>query len=99
MAFEERNAAYDISLFEAAEQIEIEEPKKQVHRRKKNNVLSIPEEQLDKIRRRKYNPAKLFTGFMLGLIVTGAVVMIVHGQVQLTELSLQIRKACIRSCR
>ena len=35
MAFEERNAAYDISLFEAAEQIEIEEPKKQVHRRKK----------------------------------------------------------------
>lgn len=93
MAFEERNAAYDISLFEAAEQIEIEEPKKQVHRRKKNNVLSIPEEQLDKIRRRKYNPAKLFTGFMLGLIVTGAVVMIVHGQVQLTELNQQISNA------
>lgn len=93
MAFEERNAAYDISLFEAAEQIEIEEPKKQIHRRRKNNVLSIPEEQLDKIRRRKYNPAKLFTGFMLGMIVTGAVVMIVHGQVQLTELNQQISNA------
>lgn len=95
MAFEERNAAYDISLFEEAENIEIDttQPKKQVHRKKKNNVLSIPEEQLNKIRRHRHNPLKLVTGFMAGLVVTGVVAMIVYGQVQLTELNQKIGNA------
>ena len=95
MAFEERNAAYDISLFEEAENIDADsaQQKKQVHRKKKNNVLSIPEEQLDRIRRHRHNPLKLATGFMAGLVVTGVVAMIVHGQVQLTELNQQISNA------
>lgn len=95
MAFEERNAAYDMSLFEEAENIDAyEEHKKEVHsRKKKNNVLSIPEEQLNKIRRHRHNPAKLATGFMVGLVVTGVVAMIVHGQVQLTELNQKISNA------
>lgn len=93
MAFEERNAAYDISLFEAAEEYEYEERKKATHRKKRNNLVSIPEEQLNKARRPKRNPLKLAKYFMVGALLTGTVALIIHGQVQLTELNQKISNA------
>ncbi len=90
MALDGRSVAYDISLFETtAERLE---EQKRVPRRR-HNVVSLPEEDLIKNSRAKRGPAKIFTGVLLGAIITATVAFIIHGQVQLTELNQKINNA------
>lgn len=91
MAFRQRDAAYDISLFESSPAVS--KPGKERHRHRDDNVVSIPEEKLEKVRRHKYSPFKLATGFVTGLLITAVVAAIIQGQVQLTELNSKISTA------
>ncbi|MCQ2514064.1 MAG: hypothetical protein MJ089_03075 [Ruminococcus sp.] len=102
MAYESRNAAYDLSLFEEASvssgsAVPQHKPKEEkVHKQKFKNgsrVLNIPEDELNKIRRRKHNPIKLFLGGLGGAVVAMVIGTIIVGQVQLTELNQEIISA------
>ncbi len=101
MAYENRNAAYDLSLFDdsaynhgsAAPKREDEHIHKKQPRKKskaKNNVVTIPEHELQKNRRRKHNPLKLALSAAGGLSVALIIGIIIVGQVQLTELNQEI---------
>lgn len=105
MAYENRNAAYDLSLFDddiaysngsaAPKKTEQEVHKKQTKRKTggAGKVVSLPQSEIDKIRRRRHNPIKLLLGSLSGLTVATVIGFIIVGQVQLTELNQQITNA------
>ena len=105
MAYENRNAAYDLSLFDdefaystgsaMPKRAEEENVRKQTKKKvkKANNVVTIPQEELHKIRRRKHNPIKLALSSIGAAAVTFVIGAIIVGQVQLTELNQEIVNA------
>lgn len=95
MSYNNRNAAYDLSLFEStAVPLEKEPEKKKSNNQKaKNNVVKITNEQIYIIRKRRHNPLKLAVGVVFGAVVTFVIATIIQGQVQLTELSKEIASA------
>lgn len=95
MSYNNRNAAYDLSLFEStAVPLEKEPEKKKSNNQKaKNNVVKISNEQIYTIRKRRHNPLKLAVGVVFGAVVTFVIATIIQGQVQLTELSKEIASA------
>ena len=102
MAYENRNAAYDLSLFDEdvaysngsalPKRNEQEVHNKQTKKKTKTarKVVTIPEEEIHKIRRRKHNPLKLALGSIGGAAVAAVIGFIIVGQVQLTELNQEI---------
>lgn len=102
MAYENRNAAYDLSLFDesafysggsaAPKREEQENYKKQTKRKLHNatKVVTLPQDELHKIRRRKHNPFKLVLGGLGSAAITLVIGFIIVGQVQLTELNQEI---------
>lgn len=100
MAYDNRNAAYDLSLFDEdisassasalPKRKEQEERKtvKKVHTGSK--IVKLPEEEINRIRRRKHNPLKLAAGTLGGAVVALVISAIIVGQVQITELNQQI---------
>lgn len=103
MAYTTHNAAYDLSLFDEELSYSTAAPKRQEEEaterrtRKKqsnrNNLVSLPEDELTKIRRRKHNPLKLAVGSVAAAVVTFIIGVIIVGQVQLTELNQKIISA------
>ena len=110
MAYGTQNAAYDLSLFDeelnystaAPKRQELDEPQRQGRKKQnsRNKVVTLPEEELNKIRRRKHNPLKLALGAVGAAVVAFVIGIILVEQVQLTELisspqsrSLQTRTA------
>ena len=92
MAYENRNAAYDLSLFDdssdyvpgsAAPERKEEVHKKQERKRRKNNVVSLPKEELQK----KF---KIALGTVSGAAATIIIGIIIVGQVRLTELNQEV---------
>lgn len=88
--YENRNAAYDLDLFKDNTAKELPEKNKQ---KRENKVVSLPKEELIKIRRRRHNPFKLLVGGAAGAVITVIVAAIIIGQVQLTELNQKITSA------
>ncbi|MGN1051503.1 MAG: hypothetical protein ACI4QE_04315 [Acutalibacteraceae bacterium] len=86
------NAAYDFSLFESTAPVRREAPnrKKSAGRKRAENVVVIPQQKIEKIRRRKHNPLMLLAGFTFGIVVVGVVAAIICGQIRLTELNQKI---------
>ena len=100
MAYDNNNAAYDLSLFDedlytstAPEREYEDESESKVKRKQKNKVVKFSEEDINKARRRKHNPVKLILGGLGVAIVTFVIGAIIVGQVQLTELNQQIISA------
>ena len=100
MAYTTQNAAYDLDLFDeelnqtstAPKRREDDEQQRKT-RKKKNTrakVVTLPQEEIDKIRRRKHNPLKLILGGVSAAIVTFVIGIIIVGQVTLTELNQEI---------
>ena len=100
MAYTTQNAAYDLDLFDeelnqtstAPKRREDDEQQRKT-RKKKNTrakVVTLPQEEIDKIRRRKHNPLKLILGGVGAAIVTFVIGIIIVGQVTLTELNQEI---------
>lgn len=99
MAYEHRNLAYDLRLFEQPqtqvepEHTKNEETKSQQKTKKQNNVLSFSQKQITRIRRRKNNFFKIAVSFVFGFAVLLVIAAIIQGQVQLTELNQEINNA------
>lgn len=99
MAYENRNAAYDLSLFDdgneyvsgsAVPKRKEEIHKKQVKRKRKNNVVRLPKEELQKNRRRRHNKLKIALGTAGGVAAALVIGIIIVGQVRLTELNQEV---------
>ncbi|MEE1060781.1 MAG: hypothetical protein UH080_03010 [Ruminococcus sp.] len=102
MAYTNSSAAYNLDLFDDAstasalpQRKETEKKADKVaHKNKKvKKVLTLPEEELYKNRRRKRNPFKIAVGTIGGAVVALVIATIIVGQVQLTELNQQIINA------
>lgn len=102
MAYENHNAAYDLSLFDD-DRYSTAAPKRRERVRTtpktkkqavhKDNVVEFSEENVNLARRRKHNPLKLFVGGICAAAVTFVIGAIIVGQVQLTELNQEIVSA------
>lgn len=103
MAYTNRNAAYDLNLFDEEQVYSSALPKyeeKEVHntkiRRKVkpgSKVVALPEQEINKIRRRKHNPFKLIAGSLCGIAVAFVIGTIIAGQVRINELTDNIIEA------
>lgn len=83
-----RNAAYDFSMFEPKRQPQTEKSKS-----KKQNIIVIPEKELQKNSRPKVHPFKMLSRFFVLALILGALGSLVYGQVRLTELTESINAA------
>ena len=100
MAFEERNLAYDLSLFEdddkqytTVPQSTREKTKSGANAAKKKPSAETAEDRnAEKGQRKKYSPLKVLSSVVAGLFVVGALATIIMGQAQLTELNRSIEK-------
>lgn len=97
MAYENRNAAYDLNLFDeastAAPLPKRDEEEKRANKPKKKTgkkVISLPEEEIHKIRKRRHNPLKLAVGSIGGAVAAIIIATIIVGQVRITELNQEI---------
>lgn len=87
MSLKERSEAYDLSLFEERiPDIEISV------KSQKNKVVSLEEER-SKAPKARIKPLNAFMCVVISGLVITAVVAIIHGQAQLTELNQQISDA------
>ena len=87
MSFKERNVAYDLSLFEDR-QADIELTVKS----QKNKVVNIDDER-EKRTQTRFKPLSAMMGIVVAGLIIVAVLAIIHGQAQLTELSQDIDNA------
>ena len=81
MAYNSKSAAYDLSLFDdesvytngtaapKREKESVHKKNKKADRAKVNKVVKLPEDELNKIRRRRHNPLKLVLGSLGGAAV------------------------------
>ena len=83
MAYE-NNAAYDLNLFRDNTAPKLPKEKTKTKHKRDDKVVTIPNEEIIKIRRRRHNPFMVFLGSVAGVVIT------IIGQVQLTELNQQI---------
>ena len=95
MAFEDRNAAYDLSLFQetSPRKREQQKPLKKKKPKQKGKVLVISDEMLDKNARRKIKPLKVAVTVLFGAIIAILLVVNIRGRVELTELNQKIMDA------
>lgn len=100
MVYENRNLAYDLRLFEEEEIYAFSpvktEKKTATHKskpEKQNKVVDIKKPAVKRIRRRKNNFFKITSAVVFAVAVVLVVGLIIHGQVQLTELNQQIAAA------
>lgn len=100
MVYENRNLAYDLRLFEEEEIYAFSsvktEKKTATHKskpEKQNKVVDIKKSPVKRIRRRKNNFFKISCAIVFAVAVVAVVGLIIHGQVQLTELNQQIASA------
>ena len=82
----QHNEAYDFSRFEPKRR-QLDQPAE------KNNVIALPQEQLEKNARPKLRPARLASSLAVLLVILGTVGSLVYGQVRLTELTDSINQA------
>ncbi|MCH5303372.1 MAG: hypothetical protein J1E41_00790 [Ruminococcus sp.] len=92
ITYDNRSAAYDLNLFKdsTAKKLPKKKTEQQTGEVRRNKVVTIPQDELVKIRRRKHNPFKLFVGAVASVAITIVVAMIIIGQATLTELNQQI---------
>ncbi len=87
MAYIDENSAYDLSLFEEPEELELDEAKSQ-----ENIVYDLNKERRQR-RWANLNPLEALGTAAVSVMVIFAVAAIIHGQAQLTELNHQITSA------
>ncbi|MDO4747885.1 MAG: septum formation initiator family protein [Eubacteriales bacterium] len=100
MAYEYRNLAYDLRLFEDEEMYssavkapEKHNAKSKPKREKKNIEVDKPKSTIRKVKRRKNNFVNISVAVVLAVMVVIVVGLIIHGQVQLTEVNHKITAA------
>ncbi len=87
--YTDRNAAYDLTLFEEEQEYELAGAKSQ-----KNIIYNIEDERKKRSQAKpKINPLTAFISVAVSALVIVALAAIIHGQAQLTELNQQISDA------
>ena len=76
----QNNTAYDFSRFEPRRQETAEQPKK-------NNVIQLPQEQIEKNAKPRLHPLRLLSSLAMIAVILVTLGSLVYGQVQLTELT------------
>lgn len=79
---ENRNLAYDLSLFEPSV--------KEQQKKNRNNVIKISEEQLERSRRPKYRPTTVISVLFVAMLIVSVLGTMIYSQVQLNELTTKI---------
>ena len=92
MAYE-NNAAYELNMFRDNTAPRMPNENKTEKNKRDNKVITLPQEALIKIRRRKHNPFKLLLGSVAAAVIVIIIGAIIVGQVQLTEVNQQIINA------
>lgn len=92
MAYGKRNEAYDLSLFEEPEETKTASEIELNVKSQENKIFDLEAER-SKRKKPKVNPLTAFLGTVTAALVIVAVVAIIHGQAQLTELNQQIGDA------
>ncbi|MBQ8057483.1 MAG: hypothetical protein IJ275_04005 [Ruminococcus sp.] len=102
MFYDNRNLAYDIRLFEeeeirsskveAPQKKHADKPKKQQNT-KVDNKSKSESHSVKRIKRRKNNFLNISLAVVFAVVIVAVVGLIIHGQVQLTELNQQISAA------
>ncbi|MDO5123591.1 MAG: septum formation initiator family protein [Eubacteriales bacterium] len=89
------NRDYDLSLFESVRGTAVPKtaPVKKKRAKAQNNIIELPEIQVDKSQRKKHNVSGLVFGFVMAAVVAVAVGLIISGQVRLAELNQEIVSA------
>jgi predicted lipid-binding transport protein (Tim44 family) len=92
MAYENVSAAYNFDLFRdnTAPKLPGDRTTEKKTHKNKTKVVTLPQDEIVRIRRRKHNPFRVFVASVTGALITGIVAVIIIGQVQLTELNQQI---------
>ncbi len=92
-AFDDKG--YDFSLFETTRGTAVpkQAPKKKRAPRRVNNIIELPEVQIDKSQKRKHNVAGLVVGGLLAAVMVFAVGTVIVGQARLTELNEKVAEA------
>ncbi len=96
MAFEDRNAAYDLSLFEESTSprkrkgAAVPAKKKKPGPKQSGKVVVVSDEMLDRIARRRVNPIKVAATALFGGMIAFLLVVNISGRVALTELNQEI---------
>ncbi|MBQ6625987.1 MAG: septum formation initiator family protein [Ruminococcus sp.] len=100
MAYEYRNLAYDLRLFEdeeiyssAVTAPQKEKAKSKSKKEKQNTDVDRSKKIIVKVKRRKNNFFGIAGAVVFAVLVVAVVGLIIHGQVQLTELNQQISSA------
>lgn len=99
MVYDNRNLAYDLRLFEDEDiyASAVDTPEKSTTERKseseKQNTQVESNSRHKRIRRRKNNFFKISAAIIMAVAIVLVVGLIIHGQVQLTELNQQIANA------
>lgn len=76
----QNNTAYDFSRFEPKQREQAEEVQK-------NNIIELPQEQIEKNARPRLHPVRLLSTLAMFAVILATVGSLVYGQVQLTELT------------
>ena len=90
MMYENRNAAYDLNLFKDNTAKKLPKEERKVSRKDKEKVVTIPQSEIYRVRRRKHNVFALLLGGVASAVITVIVATIIVGQVQLTELNQKV---------
>ena len=103
MFYDNRNLAYDIRLFEEEEirssrvatpqKTQADKPKKKQLNTKVDKKSESEKHSVKRIKRRKNNFLNISLAVVFAVVIVAVVGLIIHGQVQLTELNQQISAA------
>lgn len=91
MAGEKRTEAYDLSLFEENEEMQMSSAGKKSRKKKKSGkIISISQGSSAKAQRRKRNPITIITVSLLTILMATVAILLVHFNAQLNEVNENI---------
>lgn len=93
MAGKENNEAYDLSLFEEDNSMQMSSADKKSKKKKKSGrIISISQGSSAKAQRRKRNPVVIFFVTILTVVLAAVAIMLVHFNAELNEINEQINQ-------
>ena len=86
--FEERSVVEDIPQWDNAQRVA--EPQEETHQKTRENVVELPQRELEKNRKPRMNPLRRAAAVLCFGVIFATVITVVYNQVQLTELTEEI---------
>ena len=98
MAQKKENQAYDLSLFEENNDIQMSSADKKSRKKKKSGqIISISQGSSSKAQRRKRNPLVIFFVGLLTIVLASVAILFVHFNAELNEINDSITDRTAKS--